>query len=323
MRQRIAAYSFLFSARWIAWFLLCCLAAVLCLYLGSWQFGRAEQIEHGNDLIVENYDAAALTGQEAVAAYTDYDDQLRWHPAELVGEYLPEQTVLARNRANSGQIGYEVLVPLRTQQGPEILISRGWVPTSQVGDGSASEVPAPPSGQVRVTARVQPGEGDPGRDSPEGQVPSIHLESVAEESGAQIALDAYGQLSQEQPAPEVAPAPLERPDLDHGPQLSYSLQWSAFAVLVFVAYAYSARQKVRNDAWDRAYTARIEAELAQYYDGQGRFVGTGDGRTEEDVLRQLEMVDDMPAHLRDLTRPKRAGRRVGAQDAAEEDAQLG
>ncbi|WP_144792383.1 SURF1 family protein [Kocuria palustris] len=322
MRRFLQTYSFLLTGRWIGWFALCCVGALLCLYLGNWQFGRAEQIEHGNQLIVENHDADPYTGQEAVQAFTDFDGSQQWHPAELTGEYVEDGTVLARNRTSSGQIGYEVLVPLRTDQGPTILISRGWIPTSDAGDGSASEVPAPPAGDVTVTARVQPGEGTADRSAPEGQVASIHLPDVEEASGQDLVDGAYGQMHAEQPPAQDAPAPFMQPDLDHGPQLSYSMQWTAFAVLVFVAYAYSARQKVRNDAWDREYAARIEAELAQYYDADGTFVGVGDGRTEEDLIRQLEMVDDMPAHLRDLTRPKRRGRRFGSQDAAEEDAAL-
>lgn len=322
MRRRIAAYSFLLSGRWIGWLVLCCLGALLCLYLGTWQFDRSQQIESQNQLIVENYDDAPLTGEDAVQAYTAFDGSQRWQPARLTGEYLEDDTVLVRNRTNSAQIGYEVLVPFRTEQGPVILISRGWIPTSAAGDGSASQIPAAPSGPVTLTTRVQPGEGGADRDAPDGQVASIHLESVAEVSGAPIAEDAYGQLLEEQPPAAETPAPFTAPDLDYGPQLSYSLQWSAFAVLVFVAYGFSARQKVRNDVWDREYAARIEEELARYYDAEGRFAGIGDGRTEEDVLRQLEMVDDMPAHLRDLTRPRRGGRRPGASDAAEEDAAL-
>lgn len=323
MRRRIAAYSFLLSGRWIGWLVLCCLGALLCLHLGTWQFDRSQQIDSENGLILQNYDAAPLTGEDAVQAYTAFDGSQRWQPTRLTGEYLQDDTLLVRNRANSAQIGYEVLVPFRTEQGPVILISRGWIPTSSSGDGSASQIPAAPSGPVDLTARVQPGEGGADRDAPDGQVASINLDAVAEVSGARIAEDAYGQLIDEQPPAAQSPAPFTRPDLDYGPQLSYSLQWSAFAVLVFVAYGFSARQKVRNDAWDREYAARIEEELSRYYDAEGRFVGLGDGRTEEDVLRQLEMVDDMPAHLRDLTRPRRGGgRRVGAADAAEEDAAL-
>ena len=86
------------------------------------------------------------------------------------------------------------------------------------------------------------------------------------------------------------------------------------ALLAFVAYGYSARQKVRNDAWDRDYAARIETELAQYYDAEGNYIGEMD---ESLIIRQLQMADDMPAHLKSLYRPKR--KRVSSVPTAEDE----
>lgn len=322
MKSKIAAYSFLLSGRWIAWFLLCCLASALCVYLGSWQMARADAMTARNDLIINNYDAAALTGPEAVDQFQDFSPNNQWRPAEVTGEYLPGETLLVRNRAHNAVIGYEVLVPFRTETGSTVVLDRGWIATSDAGDGSASEVPAPPTGTVTVTARLQPGEGEVNRQSPDGQVPSIYLPGVADATGLDVSQGAYGQVAAESPAPDVAPESFVQPDLDYGPNLSYALQWDAFAVLVFVAYGYSARQKVRNDQWDREYAAQIEDELSRYYDSQGNFVPQGDGMTEEDVVRRLEMVDDMPAHLKDIMRPKRVKRTYAVVDAEEEDALL-
>lgn len=322
MRSKVAAYSFLFSGRWIAWFLLCCVGAALCLYLGSWQMSRADAMNARNDLIVNNYDAAPLTGDQAVSEFADLDPSNQWHPAEITGRYLPEDTVLVRNRPHNGVIGYEVLVPFQTNTGATVVLNRGWISTSDAGDGSASQVPPPPSGEATVTARLQPGEADLGRESPEGQIASINLQGVAEQTGLAVSTQAYGQVASETPAPSAAPESFVMPDLDYGPNLSYAMQWDAFAVLVFVAYGYSARQKVRNDQWDREYAAQIEDELSRYYDSEGNFVPLGDGMTEEDVVRRLEMVDDMPAHLKDIMRPKRVKRTYAVIDAEEEDAAL-
>ncbi|BAS18018.1 conserved hypothetical protein [Arthrobacter sp. Hiyo8] len=48
------------------------------------------------------------------------------------------------------------------------------------------------------------------------------------------------------------PAPFAKPATDEGTHLSYSLQWFAFGVLMFVGFGYAARQQARN--------ARIDAE---------------------------------------------------------------
>src|SRR5690606_30974315 len=73
-----------------------------------------------------------------------------WRPVEVVGEYLPEHTVLLRNRPVQGQPGYHVLVPLLVTGAEEpavLVVDRGWAG----GDAAAAEVPAPPAGQVTVT----------------------------------------------------------------------------------------------------------------------------------------------------------------------------
>ena len=107
--------------------------------------------------------------------------------------------------------------------------------------------------------------------------------------------------------------------MSYGPHLSYSMQWYAFAVLVFVAYGYSARQHVKNEEWDRAYAAEVERRLARYYDAEGNYIGEMD---EDLVIRQLQMADDMPAHLKSLYRPKRTRATTGITDEYEEDALL-
>lgn len=306
----------------MAWFLLCCIGSVLCLYLGAWQMSRADAMSESNELITNNYNAAPLTDDQAIEQFADFDGAEQWRPAHVTGTYLDEDTLLVRNRAHNGMIGYEVLVPFRTTTGEVIALNRGWIPTADIGDGSATDVPAPPEGEVTVTARLQPSETDLQRQSPEGQIASVALTAAAEETGLPLATAAYGQVATENPTAATAPEAFPEPDLDYGPNLSYALQWDAFAVLVFVAYGYSARQKLRNDEWDREYAAQIEEELSRYYDADGRFVPQGDGMTEEDVVRRLEMVDDMPAHLKDIMRPKRVKRTFAVVDAEEEDALL-
>ena len=117
----------------------------------------------------------------------------------------------------------------------------------------------------------------------------------------------------------MAPVPPPEPEIDSGPHLSYSLQWYAFAALFFVAYGYAARQQARNDEWDRQYAAAMERHLSQFYDEDGTYIGEGD---EELVIRQMEMADDMPPHLKSLMRPKPQRRRARPTWEDEEDAML-
>ena len=51
------------------------------------------------------------------------------------------------------------------------------------------------------------------------------------------------------------PRPFPKPSVEEGTHLSYSLQWFAFGILMFVGFGYAARQQARN--------AAIDAEDAQ------------------------------------------------------------
>ena len=63
--------------------------------------------------------------------------------------------------------------PFRLQDGRVFVLDRGWVSIGSKQDRPDS-VPAPPSGQVTVQARLQGDEGAlPGRSAPAGEIPSI------------------------------------------------------------------------------------------------------------------------------------------------------
>ena len=312
-------YSFLLSPTWIGWFLMACAAAVVCVLLAQWQMSRNDHLVAENTKITSNYDAPAYGADRGLPLFQDYDDSQTWHPVRLEGTYHPEDTVLVRNRPFDGRVGYDVLVPLHTEEGTVVAVDRGWIPTGTSANGMPSAVPPPPQGSVAVTARLRPSEGALDRGAPVGQAASIDLPALSGQWGESLATGGYGELVSEEPSAAHAPATAERPEIAYGPHLSYSMQWYAFAFLVFVAYGYSARQHVRNEEWDRAYAAEVERRLARYYDAEGNYIGEMD---ESLVIRQLQMADDMPAHLRSLYRPKRARSSSGPTAEDEEDALL-
>lgn len=312
-------YRFLASGPWLGWLLLACAAAVVSVYLGGWQMARNDDLVGANVKITQNYRADPLTGAEAAEQFADHDERLTWRPVRLTGRYLPEDQVLVRNRPQDGRVGYEVLVPFRTEGGDVVVLDRGWIPTGSAANGMPDEVPAPPPGDVTVTARLRPAEPAVDRGAPAGQIAAIDLGQLQDRWDRPIGTDAYGEVSAEEPRPAVAPAPPPEPEFDSGPHLSYSLQWYAFAALFFVAYGWAARQQARNDEWDRQYAAELERHLSRLYDENGVYIGEQD---EELVVRQLEMADDMPPHLKSLMRPKPQRRRSRPTWEDEEDALL-
>jgi hypothetical protein len=152
----------------------------------------------------------------------------------------------------------EVLVPFRAEDGTVVLIDRGWLPNGDAKDQRPNSIPAPPAGQVTITARLEKGEPDIGRDAPKGQIASIHLPAVAKSTSLPVQEGAYGQLAKETPAASSRPQALPKPEGDEGMHWSYALQWAGFAVLFFVAFGYAARQQARINREDKEARARGE-----------------------------------------------------------------
>src|SRR5882672_3349707 len=97
------------------------LAAAACaagIALGNWQSRRAD----------EKRTTAAEQEKKRVS---------------LRGIFLAERTVLLDNKLRDHRIGYEVVTPLRLDDGSSVLVDRGWFARG------TQEPPAPP-GRVRV-----------------------------------------------------------------------------------------------------------------------------------------------------------------------------
>jgi cytochrome oxidase assembly protein ShyY1 len=240
-------YRFLISRRWLAWFALVTALAAACAALGMWQLERRNAVVADIGRIQANYEQSPVPYEEATADFATYDPLREWTPVKLTGEYDTAGQVVVRNRPMNGQPGYEVLTPLRLADGTAVIIDRGWLPIGNDNPGRPDSVPAPPEGTVTVTARIKPGEPAVNRGAPEGQVASIDLKGYAATLGYPVRTGAYGLMAAEDPAPEIAPAQFPKPSLNEGPHLSYSLQWFAFGVLLFVGLGYAARQQARLD----------------------------------------------------------------------------
>lgn len=229
------------------WWGLVCLAlflAVAATFLGRWQFDRWEQRIARNELV-----AAALAAPTVPAAQllrTDEPPAAQWRTVTADGEYLPDSTVLVRNRPQDGRNGYRVLAGLQTVEGPVLVVDRGWVPAGATAAGP-DELPVLPSGAVTVTGRVRLDEpGSPPPDLPAGQTTVISSEAIT----AEPRYVGHLELGTEQPAPAVAPIPAPLPPTGSGPHLIYALQWWFFAALSIVGLVILSRRQVREEAAD-------------------------------------------------------------------------
>ncbi|UEL30203.1 SURF1 family protein [Pseudarthrobacter sp. L1SW] len=243
-------YRFLFSSKWLGYLLLAAVFASACVFLGRWQMDRRAETLAEINRVVTNYSAAPIPFADAKEQFRRLDPAMEWTQVELRGTYLVEGQRVVRNRPLNGQPGYEVVVPFRLTTGETVVIDRGWLPIGNRNPGSPDSVPAPPPGEVTAVVRLKHPEPELQRGAPEGQLASIDLPAYSAQLGYPLLAGAYGQLASETPPAAEMPFPFPKPSTEEGTHLSYSLQWFAFGVLMFVGFGYAARQQARNAAID-------------------------------------------------------------------------
>ncbi|WP_119697795.1 SURF1 family protein [Microbacterium halotolerans] len=239
------------AVRWTVYALVACLFAVACGFLSHWQFSRNAERATDLALIENNYDADPVPLADLIGDDGRFDAGDEWRPVEVTGEYVASAQTFVRNRPHGGTNAYEVLVPIRTDDGRVFVVDRGWIPPGESAE-APDIVPAVPSGEVTVVARLRPTEQLPssGRSAPDGQLPTLHVPSVAEIAGDDTLSTVYGSLVSEDPAAADTPHALEDPAEDPGPFLSYAVQWILFAVMGFVFIGYMIRTEIRASAED-------------------------------------------------------------------------
>jgi cytochrome oxidase assembly protein ShyY1 len=260
-------YKFLFSSKWLGYLLLAAIFATACVFLGRWQMDRRAETLAEIQRVTSNYSATPVTFAQARAQFDELDPSREWTQVKLQGTYDVDGQRIVRNRPLNGQPGYEVVVPFRLVSGETVVIDRGWLPIGNKTPGRPDSVPAPPSGQITAVVRLKHSEPTLQRGAPEGQLASIDLPTYSAELGYPLLTGAYGQLAFETPPVADMPQPFPMPSVDEGTHLSYSLQWFAFGVLMFVAFGYAARQQARNAAMD--------AEDAELADGEPAHTAAG------------------------------------------------
>jgi surfeit locus 1 family protein len=98
--------------------------AALFSSLGAWQLRRAET---SSATLAQFASGAAEDVLERLPG--ELDDDVRFHRAEVYGEYVGEPQFLLDNMLHDGVAGYHVLTALRIRgRGERLLVNRGWVP---------------------------------------------------------------------------------------------------------------------------------------------------------------------------------------------------
>lgn len=283
-------YRFLASTRWLGWLLMVVIFASVCAALSWWQWDRRADVAAENSNVSSNWDSDPVALSAAHGWLKKLPHSRQYQPVTMKGEYLTDSSLLVRQRTVASKLGMESLVPFRAEDSTVVLVDRGWLPNGEHQDQRPDDVPAPPEGEVSITVRLVEGEPDIGRDAPKGQIASVDLPKIAQQTGEDVQTGAYGLIASEDPAPASAPRPLPKPEGDEGMHWSYALQWAGFGVLFFVAFGYAARQQAKLNREDREARARGEEprmqarRLPRQHAARPRRDGTPHDEEAEDAL---------------------------------------
>ena len=251
-------YRFLLGPRWLALALAAVLVAVSCVQLGRWQLHRMEERQARNAAVAEAASATPAPVADLLAVGGSVSAEQEWRQVEARGHYDAEHEMIVRLRPADGRPGVHALTPLVTEEGPALLVDRGFVAAS--GSGESAQLPPPPPGSVSVVARVrasEEGQGS-GGDPAAGSIRFVDVDEIA----ATLPYPVYGgwaELVAHSPAaadrgPDTAPdtasdmaapQPVDPPVAGDGPHLAYALQWFLFAGLALVGWVLLARAEGR------------------------------------------------------------------------------
>ena len=237
--------TFLLRPGWIALALVVIAFAYLCfMVLAPWQLGKHSRTSRENQQIEYSLNTPPVPLKNLLPQQDSIAPGAQWRRVTATGRYLPDVQVLARLRVVEGNPAFEVLVPFVVDDGPTVLVDRGYVRPEQ--GSHVPPIPHPPQQTVTITARLRDSEPIAQGKEPffaDGveQVYSISTEQIAALTKAPLA-GSYLQLVDDQPG---GLGVIGVPHLDAGPFLSYGIQWIAFGILAPIGLSYFAYSEIR------------------------------------------------------------------------------
>ena len=245
MPRFLPRLAFLLRPGWIALALVVVAFTYLCFtVLAPWQLGKNTRTSRENQQIEYSLSTPPVPLKTILPQQDSSAPNEQWRRVTATGHYLPDVQVLARLRVVDGDQAFEVLAPFVVDDGPTVLVDRGYVrpePGSHV-----PEFARPPQEAVTLTARLRDSEPrlkDKEPFSRDGvqQVYSINTDQVSTLTKVPLA-GSYLQLVENQPG---GLGLIGVPHLDAGPFLSYGIQWISFGILAPIGLGYFAYSEIR------------------------------------------------------------------------------
>jgi cytochrome oxidase assembly protein ShyY1 len=235
------------SRRWAVFAVVVLLLTYAAYLLGQWQFHRLHDREATNAQVRTNLRADPAPVAQLLRPGRGPRVADEWRRVRATGTYQPDASVVIRYQTRDGNSGADIVTPLRTVEGPLLVVDRGWVATGNVGSDRV-DAPAPPAGRVTVTGWVRVDATGDAATVTDGSARAISSREIART----VAGPVYGgfvDAESETPRPATALVHAELPDLGNGPHFFYGLQWwffGALAVFGFFYLAYDERRRLRD-----------------------------------------------------------------------------
>jgi surfeit locus 1 family protein len=243
---------------WVAASVVVLVVLVTFPQLGLWQWERYREVQADNARLTARLDDDPVSVTDVLPPDLPDDGpgrevlaDLEYTPVQARGTYVAEEQVAQRGRSLDGNGGFDLLTPLSLGDGTAVLVRRGWVPPD--GTGSADPTrDVPVEEEVVVTGFLEAPVGQPTgigpRDPDDGELETVfhadveRLDRQTDESLRPMLLHLVDQDPGDGDLPVAQPVVVE----DATQNLSYTLQWFAFTLIVGLGYAIVVRRRLRD-----------------------------------------------------------------------------
>jgi cytochrome oxidase assembly protein ShyY1 len=281
--EGMVGLEFVRTRRWLVYIAAAIVFAVACGFLANWQYDRGRKAVSYNARIEQNWKAAPMPLASVLPKLDSYRFADDFQRATVSGEYLADEQLYVRTRPCGDSTGFEVLTPLRAEDGKVLVVDRGCLDASATDPQRPASTPKPPAGPVELVVRIEPGEAAKGSTPAiENQIESIDLKQVQRRLGGEVYTGAYGLLDSQSPAPaaQLGSVLASPPTAGTVVHWSYMVQWALFGVLGFVGLWYALRLEFRRinaddpEERERARKRRQKAARKKFTDAE----------TEDEIL---------------------------------------
>lgn len=281
-------FTFLLRPGWIALILLVGVFSTICFtLLAPWQFSRHAETQARNAAIKESFHAKPRPLEQVLPDGRAPSARTEWMQVTFTGHYLPDSEVLAWQRTVLGQPAFEVLTPFRLENGRALLVNRGYI--RPVQSTRAPDYPAPPTGEVTLTARIRLNEHDAEqrpmfRHDGHQWTYAINSETVQQGTGVELRPGSFSLVAGQPGVLE----PLPLPQLNSGPYLSYAMQWLIFGTMAPLAVGYLVFTEARSSKAPSSPRSPTSPQRA----AQASARGTGGGKRKRMSVAEAVAEDE-------------------------------